>query len=389
MKKITAVLLSVVLLGLCLTGCIMGENADADPSEAISVSEAETNSQSEGNSPIIENVAADLPDEETANEDYLDNEWEFDAPEKHGMDGELLSALHTALAGTQITSVVTVKDGYIVDEYYRDGYDETSVFRLNSCSKSFTGALIGIAIDEGLIDSVDVQISKYFPQLVGTAKEEITIRQILGHTSGIQWYEWGGNGTSFFEMNSADNWVNYVLERPMAAMPGSTFNYTTGGPHLLAAILEQVAEGTMFEYAQNHIFTPLGMDSVLWRVDPQGILDGGNGVEMAAHDAAKFGQLYLNGGSWDGRQLVPESWVEQSTQQQSSGSGSSGVYGYQWWVRTFGSGNYDTYYAMGAMGQYILVVPELDLVTVITSSGSGNTYAPWPYFTDYILAACD
>lgn len=310
--------------------------------------------------------------------------WEVDLPENHQMNAQLLNSLHIALEEIEIYSMVTVKDGYIVDEYYKEGYDENSIFRFNSCSKSFTSALIGIAIDEGLIDGVDVKISEYFPQLVGTEKENITIRHLLEHRSGLEWHEWTRNGESFFELNRADNWVDYVLSKPLVATPGTTFNYTTGGTHLLAAILEQVTEESLFDYAQKHIFIPLGMESVRWREDPQGILDGGNGIEMTGRDAAKFGQLFLNEGKWDGQQLIPQTWVETSTSAQVIREGYNGYYGYQWWVRPFA--DYDTYYAMGAMGQFIFVVPELNLVTVITANT--EQIAPWPYFTDYVLQAC-
>ena len=109
---------------------------------------------------------------------------------------------------------------------------------------------------------------------------------------------------------------------------------------------------------------------------------------MTARDAAKIGQLFLNGGVWNGKQIVPADWVEVSTSVQNNGAGdSTGSYGYQWWVREFGG--YDTYYAFGAWGQYIFVVPELDLVTVIASEGPQNSYASRIYFTDYVLAACE
>lgn len=143
------------------------------------------------------------------------------------------------------------------------------------------------------------------------------------------------------------------------------------------------------------------VESIEWGTDPQGVADGGNGVAVTARDAARFGQLMLQGGEWQGRQLVPADWVAQSTSVQNPGpGGSTGAYGYQWWVRPYstnaygsyaaphGEASYDTYYAFGAWGQFIFVVPELALVTVIASSGPQDSYAPRPFFTDYVLAAC-
>lgn len=384
---------AVLAVFLLLTGCAPG-GVQSEPSssggavgqespgasEAADSGSAALSAEEAPTAPVIEAIES-TPQPEKA------YEWEHDTPENHNMDSEMFRSLHTALEGTQVNAMLTVKDGVIVDEFYQEEYDETSVFRFNSCSKSFTSALIGIAIDEGLIAGVDVPISGYFPQVAGTAKEGITIRHLLEHTSGIEWYEFGGSSESFWGMNRSENWVDYVLARPMNATPGDTFTYSTGGTHLLAAILEQATEETMLAYAKRHIFDPLDMDSVQWRADPQEILDGGNGIEMTIRDAAKFGQLFLDGGSRNGRQLVPEGWVSESTSVQVSRSGNYGSYGYQWWIRPFGAAGYDTFYAMGAMGQFIVVVPELDLVTVITSSMSGQTDGPYVYISDYILAA--
>lgn len=369
MKRILPLCMALVLI---FSGCA----AQTGSSEPLESSEP---------SPPSSSVAhAEEPEEELP-----DNDWAFDTPENHGVDSERLGKLHDAVAETEIYSVLIVKDGYIIDEYYKEEYDENSVFRLASCTKSFSGALIGIAIDQGLISGVDIKLSEFFPQLANSNdayKTEITLEHLLTHTSGIEWYEWNG-GTMFGQLTRSENWVDFVLERPMAATPGSTFNYTTGGSHLLSAVLQQATGETAYDFALAHLIRPLGMDSVQWRTDPQDITDGGNGISMSARDAAKFGQLYLDGGRWKGRQVIPQAWVEQSVAPQSSGAVSSGQYGYQWWLKAFGEKAYSTYYAMGHGGQFIFVVPELELVTVITSRFQ-NTYAPWPYFSDYILAAC-
>lgn len=380
MKKHGFCLLSLLLALACLSGCAgqAGGGGLSHPAASGGVSEA-LSSLSEPSS--SEPEPAPTPEAELP----AVWEWEFDAPENHGMDAALLASLHTALEGTAIHSVVVVRDGVIVDEYYQQGYDADSVFPLNSCSKSFISALVGIALEEGLIDSLDTSIDRYFPQLAGTEKADITIRHLLEHKSGLEWHEWTRNGESFYELNRAENWVDYVLAKPLVAQPGEQFTYTTGGTHLLAAILEQAVGEPLLDYATARLFAPLGMTSVRWRADPQGILDGGNGIEMTARDAAKFGQLYLGGGSWEGRQLVPQDWVALSTQAQEIRDGTGGSYGYQWWVRPFGAAHVDTFYAMGAMGQFIFVVPQLQLVTVITADTT--QFAPFPYFTDYILAS--
>lgn len=140
------------------------------------------------------------------------------------------------------------------------------------------------------------------------------------------------------------------------------------------------------EFAHKNLFDALGMNSVVWGMDPQGVADGGNGIAMTVQDAARFGQLYLQGGQWNGEQLIPAQWVEQSTTAKNNGAGDgTGSYGYQWWIRSFQG--YDTFYAFGAHGQFIFVVPQLELVTVIASHSLSDSYAPRPYFSDYILSA--
>jgi CubicO group peptidase (beta-lactamase class C family) len=179
-----------------------------------------------------------------------------------------------------------------------------------------------------------------------------------------------------------------------------SLGYSTGNTHLLSAVLQAATGMTQEEYCRIHLSDPMGISQEAhWGTDPQGIADGGNGVIISARDAAKFGQLFLDDGAWKGEQLVPAAWVEESTSVQNHGpGGSTGAYGYQWWVRTHTTGeygsyttpyptaSYDTYFAFGYAGQFIYVVPELDLVTVFTSSCQ-SSYGPRPYFTDYVLNA--
>lgn len=376
MKKRFAFLLAMTLV---LSAC-----ANTTPAQSSSVTEDAPESASR-------DITVSAPAPEPEPEPEIDNSWKFDAPENHNMDPQTFARMHEALSDSSVYAMVTAKDGVIIDEYYQDGYDENSVFALHSCSKSFTSALIGIAIEQGMIGSVDDPLSDYLPQVLDlpdTDKQKLTLRHLLTQTSGLEWYEWGGGYSNWEEFRSAPNWVEYILGRNLVSQPGAAFNYSTGNTHLLAAALEQAAGMSELAFGKANLFEPLGMDSVEWGTDPQGVSDGGNGISMTARDAARFGQLYLNGGLWNGAQLIPADWLEESTSAQNNGAGDgTGSYGYSWWIRPFGTGNYDTYYAFGAWGQYVLVVPELDLVTVIASSGPQSSYASRPYFTDYVLAA--
>ena len=374
MKKAMAILLLLAII--LVAGC----STNQTPPTATTMPAATPSVSTTPPATTVAPTEPSPPADEPAN-----NDWAFDTPDSQGVDGALLDDLHRAIADMEFRSVVIARNGVIISEYYKDGYDEATVFNLASCTKSFSGALIGIALREGILSGIDQRLPEFFPEIAHEAgKNEVTVEHFLTHTSGISWSEWAG-GTMFRQFTSSENWVNFVLEQPMAAQPGTVFNYTTGGSHMLAAILQKASGQTAFDLGRQYLFAPLGMDSVGWRADPQGITDGGNGISMTARDAAKFGQLYLNGGLWHDEQIIPAQWVAESTITQAGGSPGTGTYGYSWWLKSFSG--YDAYYAMGHGGQYIFVVPELALVTVVTSRFQ-DTYLPQYYFNDYIVAAC-
>lgn len=376
MRKTTASFLAV-LLSLGLTAC--GNQAATQQPDAGSAS-----------TDAAQGSAAQSRDKrETVAEDVGQSVWEWqkDTPENQGMNGAALEGIHATMDTFPLLSSVIVKNGYIVDEYYKDGYDENSVFVLNSASKSVTSAIIGIAIDKGYIESVDVPISDYFPQVLDDDDpywRQITIRHLLTHTSGISttddalWDTW----------RSADNWIDYILDLPIVSEPGSTFSYSTGNTHLLCAIVQQATGMTVYDFGKQYLFDPVGMDSVRIDTDPQGISDGGNNIWMTPYDMTKFGLLYRNGGVWEGQQIVPAEWVEQSTSVQFERPSGSADYGYQWWVRTFGEQQYAAYFAQGHAGQYIFVVPELELIVTFTSDYTGSTSIYWQLVNE-IVAACE
>ena len=185
MKKWLCVLCALLFL---LAGCSQPQGGEGDSHGGDSSSQEESSPEENGR-------------------------WEFDLPENHDMDPQRLQLLHEALADSSVYAMVTAKDGVIVDEFYQTGYDETSVFPLHSCSKSFTGALVGIAIQEGLLGGVDDLLSEYLPQvreLGDQGKGQITLRHLLTHTSGLEWYEWGGGASNWIEFQSSPNWVEYI-----------------------------------------------------------------------------------------------------------------------------------------------------------------------------------
>ena len=156
-------------------------------------------------------------------------------------------------------------------------------------------------------------------------------------------------------------------------------------PLLLAAILEKATGKGLLEYAREVLFAPLDMDSADCGTDPQGIGDGGNGFRMTARDMAKLGQLYLQGGTWAGEQVVPADWVAEATALQCDLAPGNPDYGYQWWLQSFGG--YEAYFAQGHFGQFVFVVPELDLVAAFNSHNTGSNDLYWGLIRE-VVAAC-
>lgn len=310
--------------------------------------------------------------------------WETIAPEDAGMDVEKLEQLELALADQPIYAMVVVKDGKIVSEYYKKGYHANRKFLMNSVAKSVTSALVGIAIDHKFIDSMEQPLTDFFPllqdELADPLKREITIKDLLSMKSGLDWPESSTWDFDLSPMIRSDHWSEFVLEFPMKDRPGmAEFDYNSGGSQLLSAILQQRTGQNLQQFADEHLFGPLGIVDYEWRTGPNRETAGGFGIELIPRDAAKFGLLYLQKGEWEGARLLSEDWVQISTMKQAEVNKDYvmsvfGDYGYHWWIRAFDS--YDAYMAMGYGGQYIIVVPEFNLVVVFASYAENDTALP-------------
>ena len=259
--------------------------------------------------------------------------WSYAAPESQGMDSEALARVHKTYESFPLLAAVIVRNGLVVDAYYKEGYDESSVFTLQSTSKSITSALVGIALEQGCLESLDQPLSDFFPELHAASDPrwaKITLRHLLNHTSGIastdspRWYEW----------RASENWLDYLFALPIYTEPGTSFDYSTGNTHLLSAVLERATGIPLADYAQEVLFEPLGITDARLETAPEGVGDGGNGFSMKTLDLARFGLLYLNGGVWQARQIVPADWVTASTTTQAKRTSDGSRYGYQWWVRS-------------------------------------------------------
>lgn len=291
--------------------------------------------------------------------------WVVSSPEAEGMDAAVLEQARTYAftEGKNTQGVVVVRHGRIVAEWYAEGASAESYGASWSMAKSVTSALVGIALDEGLIPSLDVAISDYIPTWAGTEHAAITLRDVLEMSSGLEWDENYGIGSDVFDMViTMGSALDIVVARPVAATPGTVFNYSSGDTMLLSEVLAEATGMSAGEYAQRKLFGPLGLENVEWWRDVAGRTLTYCCLDMRSRDFARFGELYLRGGAFRGRQIVPAAWVDASWTPSPSYEG----YGYQWWLvgRTDPGIPEDTVAAIGHDGQYIYIVPSLDLVVV-------------------------
>ena len=268
------------------------------------------------------------------------------------------------------TGVCVVRNGQLAFEYHRNGYDAGTLVNIRSVTKSVTGTLVGIALERGDLASVDLTVGDLIPDRItpdaDPAVAGITMRSFLTMTSGLQWDTAG----DWLMLLAAENWVENTLRQPIVAPEGEVFLYNTGGSHLIGVMLATAIGQPLEEYAEAFLFAPLGIRRGDWMRSPQGEVNGGSGLELLPSDTAKLGQLLLDRGAWSGTQILPANYATDATTQQSDGEsitgGNIGVpYGFQWWI-TDGTG-YDAFFGLGFGGQYVYVVPELDLVVVVAA----------------------
>jgi len=316
--------------------------------------------------------------------------WRTCTPEEVGMNSEKLSKIYNYAANPNIDTygLVIVRKGYIVGEAYFQGFSSDSRFRSYSIAKSFLSSLFGIAIDQKLIESVDEKASKYLTEWANPEHEEekrrMTVRNLLTMSSGLEWNEQDYyNDTSrndAFIMDSAPDFIQYVLAKPSIHEPGTQWHYSSGDSMLLSGILERAVNKTAFQFAQEHLLKPMGVEEITWESDPAGHTIGGWGIRTTVRDYAKFGYLYLEKGEWDGRQVVPRQWVEAST---SPARDNVAWYGFQWWLAPVWSAlrssivPHDTFLAWGIYTQQVYVLPSKDIVIVRVGNDANPNNDEW------------
>lgn len=280
-----------------------------------------------------------------------------------------------------LSGVLLFQSGEVVFEQYWRGHRRDRPQNIKSASKSVLSALVGRALADGHIKSLDDPISMYltrqyaaipddrraasFPGGASATKNDITIRHLLTMSSGLASTSFGSYGRWVL----SPDWVQFVLNSALEAAPGARMQYSTGDTHLLAAVLAAATGTSVRRYAERVLLGPLGARVGGWDTDPQGIHFGGNNMALSPQALLNFGRVYLDGGRWNGTQLLPETWVQETLTahfRHTSFNPRGHHYGYLWWSNIFGG--YETWFAWGYGGQYVFVLPELDAVVVITGN---------------------
>ena len=311
----------------------------------------------------------------TAIQGTEDYDWPRSDPQSQGIDTLILDQAFTAARNETFSySLLIVRNGYLVREEYFHGHNPKTTSNIMSVSKSFISALVGIALREGFIDSLEQKVLDFFPENnrpgLDPRKQDITVRHLLQMRAGfdsaiedydVNWRNW---------VNSQD-WVKYIIEWPLSYNPGTHFSYITAETHLLAVILAKATGMNALAFAKSFLFEPLQISISKWEKDPKGFYTGGMNMYITPRNLARFGELYLQLGEVDGQQIIPEAWVRASHTYWSTLSNPWGDldqigYGYQWWLGKIRQKQ--VYMALGYGGQFILIFPEYDMIVVATSN---------------------
>lgn len=346
--------------------------------------------------------------------------WEIGSLENNGIDVKLLSNLVQQIKKEKIQnihSILIIQDGELVFEEYFSGYDFDyfgEQFRgekidfgiydthdLASVTKIIASTLVGVAIDNGFIDSVNEKISKFFPEYSGLfeeEKEKITIEHLLSMTSGLKWDDESSivdtsRRNDLVELFYVEDPIEYILSKPVIFEPGSRFHYSGGDVNLLGEVIYKATGQKIDEFSYEYLFNPLGITDYKWDYINSDIVYTSGGSKMRPRDLAKIGYLHLNEGLWQDKQMISEEWIEASIKEYielpTSWSNHGDRYGYQWFLRSdfVNDKEVNSYLRTGWGGQRLSVYPSLDTIIVLTG---GNYSTPEPVneiVNSYILPA--
>jgi CubicO group peptidase (beta-lactamase class C family) len=327
--------------------------------------------------------------------------WITSSLEEEGMDPGLVAEAIKKMETTfpNLHSLLIVRHGFLVVEEYRTGSRPDISQNIASVNKSFLSALIGIAIAQGAIPSIDQKMMNYFPEYSTTEVDaqayDVTLEHLLTMTSGFYWPEIEPIAPAYIvDALYSGKPQDTLIRSPIVAAPGTTFNYCTACTHVLSIIIQDSTGVPAQDFAQKFLMDPLGIspDDWSWSRTAFGYNTGGWEFDLTPRDMAKFGYLYLNNGNWEGEQIIPEEWVRESRQTHISLGDSNTPpyqhYGYGYLWLTTNLGGHPAYYALGHGGQYIYILPTMDMVVVVTQETDLHRWGdPYEIIKNYFAAA--
>ena len=328
--------------------------------------------------------------------------WATSTPTAQGLRAEPLDSLHRDIAANRFGNVdrlVIIRNGYLIrnERYPRDykaisaGTDTTShqfnyqhpywhpyyhgrdVHTLQSVTKSVSSALIGIAIDRKEIAGVNVPLLSFFKEFdasrLDPRLQQATLEDLLTMRTGIEWHETDrpiDSTNTTIQLEASRDWITFTLSQPMDAAPRTKWVYNSGGSALMAAVIRQATGRHAHQYAETHLFQPLGIRDYHWKITPTGHPDTEGGLYLEAEQLAKIGYLYLNRGMWNGKRILSEAWVNASTARQVDSVNQAGWgYGYQWW--RLDREGVEIWAGLGYGGQFLVVMPQHNMIGVVNS----------------------
>ena len=359
---------------------------------------------------LFGSVAAQDAEKSSASNPMSDG-WPTASVETAGLSAQKLQEMESAVRADEfkkITSVVIARHGKLAYEGYFGGTDANTLMETRSATKSITSMLIGIAIDQGLLASVNAPVLPFFRdkqplQNPDPRKEKITVEDLLTMSSLLECDDWNDFSRGNEErMYLIEDWARFPLDLPIKGFApwvtkpkdspyGRSFSYCTAGAFLLGQVVERSVKMPVQDFAKKNLFDPLGIEKADWKFSPLGEAQTGGGLGLRSRDLLKLGQLYANGGVWNGKRIVSESWVKISTEPHVRIDEQT-LYGYLWWLKSFKSGEHahPAYFMSGNGGNKVEVLPDLDMVVVITSTNyntKGMHEQTEKLLTDYVLAA--
>jgi CubicO group peptidase (beta-lactamase class C family) len=295
-------------------------------------------------------------------------QWRTATPESQGIDSTALAAVISQVPEKHlgVHSLLVIRHGYVVADAYFFPYATGTLHDLASVTKTVTSTLTGVAVGRGLI-KLDDKLAAYFPGQA-TGKEKITIGDLVRMESGLD-CGYAPGEQELEQMKRSPDWVRFALGLPVKYDPGTHSAYCSPGYHLLGSAIAAAAKQTERDFGMQYLFEPIGIRNVVWAVDPQGRSHGWGDSHLFPADVARIGYLYLHGGEWNGRRIVPREWVAMSTAVPTTQRGEAGGMGYEWNASNGPNGR--QYGGTGRGGQSLIVWPDLDMIVV--SMGGGNT----------------